>query len=75
MSQKYAFSSKRFDGYSGERFWVLIETSNNGVYTGTVDNELAHSAQHGLRNGDLVTFDYRNIYDLERGPFGSDSTN
>ena len=62
----------RFEGdskYSGERFWVLIGTSNEGVYAGTVDNELVHTDRHGLKNGDAVTFDYRHIYDFERGPF------
>jgi hypothetical protein len=56
-------------GYSGERFWVLILESHDGVYTGTLDNELEHTGQHGLKNGDTVTFDYRHIYDLLRGPF------
>ncbi len=62
----------RFDAvsdYQGERFWLLIVTSNEGVYTGTVDNDLTHTERHGLKKGDTVTFDYRNIYDFERGPF------
>jgi hypothetical protein len=62
----------RFEGhpeYHGERFWILIQTSNEGVYTGTVDNELDHTDYHGLKSGDTIRFDYRHIYDLERGPF------
>lgn len=59
--------------YSGERFWVLIATNEDGVYTGKVDNDLAHTAHHGLQCGDLVTFDYRHIYDFERGPFSKKS--
>ena len=55
----------------GERFWVLIATNRDGVYTGTVDNELVHTELHGLKNGDSVAFDYRHIYALERGPFGN----
>jgi hypothetical protein len=63
----------RFDGvaeYQGERFWVLIGTSKNGVYSGTVDNELEHTDHHGFKHGDTIAFDYRNIYDFVRGPFG-----
>ena len=66
----------RFEGhpeYQGERFWVLIQTSCEGVYTGTVDNNLIHTPLHGLKNGDQVAFDYRHIYDFERGPFGRSS--
>jgi hypothetical protein len=62
----------RFEGhseYQGERFWVLIKTSIEGLYTGTVDNNLSHTALHGLKCGDSITFDYRNIYDFMRGPF------
>jgi hypothetical protein len=62
----------RFEGHpehQGERFWVLIKTSTDGVYTGTVDNELDHTALHGLKSGDPISFDYRHIYDFERGPF------
>ena len=62
----------RFEGHpehQGERFWVLIQTSNEGVYTGKVDNDLAHASLHGLKNGGQVAFDYRHIYDFERGPF------
>lgn len=55
--------------FSGERFWVLIATSKDGLYTGTVDNNLARTDRHGLQSGDLVTFDYRHIFDFERGPF------
>ena len=56
--------------YQGERFWVLIQTSHEGIYTGTVDNNLVHTALHGLKHGDQVAFDHRHIYDFERGPFG-----
>ena len=61
-----------FDGdpkIRGERFWVFIKSNAEGIYTGTVDNDLSHTNLHGLKNGDLVTFDYRHIYDYERGPF------
>ncbi len=57
--------------YRGERFWVLISSNNDGAYIGTVDNDLVHTEHHGLKNGDVVSFDYRHIYDLERGPFGN----
>lgn len=62
----------RFKGHKqcgGERFWILITSSDNGIYAGTVDNTLNYTEFHGLKNGDIIAFDYRHIYDYERGPF------
>jgi hypothetical protein len=52
------------EGVSGERFWVEITASEEGRYQGIVDNELSYSASHGIYLGDLISFDYRHIYDV-----------
>lgn len=40
------------------------------MYSGNVDNNLAHPHHPGLEGRDLVRFDYQYIYDFERGPIG-----
>ena len=52
------------DGISGERFWVGITAADAGCYQGTVDNELTHSASHGLHFGDLISFDHKHVYEV-----------
>jgi hypothetical protein len=51
-------------GVTGERFWVDITAAREGRYEGKVDNVLSYSALHGLYLGDLISFDYRHIYDV-----------
>lgn len=49
----------------GERFWTVITAIDAAgaepVYTGTIDNELIYSANHGLRYGDTVRFARRHV--------------
>lgn len=54
------------ENVGGERFWVTITAAEGGRYQGKVDNVLSHSASHGLYFGDLISFDYRHIYDAVR---------
>lgn len=49
---------------SGERFWLLLETISDGHYIGTVNNDLAYTAYHGLKFGDLLTVERRHIMDV-----------
>ncbi len=51
----------------GERFWVEItQKIKRGVYVGRVDNDLIHTAAHGLSSGDFVNFAAVNIYDISK---------
>ena len=53
-------------GITGERFWVIITAADAGRYQGKIDNQLIHSAAHGLYLGDIIAFDHRHIYDAQR---------
>ncbi|MBM3618029.1 MAG: hypothetical protein FJX23_05720 [Alphaproteobacteria bacterium] len=45
-----------------ERFWCEI-TAREGVhFTARVDNELQHTAEHGISLDDIVQFEERHIY-------------
>jgi hypothetical protein len=54
----------------GERFWTVITAVDRGgrepVYTGTIDNDLIYSANHGLRCGDTVRFARRHILQVHQ---------
>lgn len=45
-----------------ERFWCIIQTIEGNEITATVDNNLFHSAEHGIHFGDTVKFEKRHIY-------------
>jgi hypothetical protein len=50
---------------SGERFWVIITSVKaEGRYQGMVNNQLVHSALHGLAYRDFIVFEDRHIYDV-----------
>jgi hypothetical protein len=46
---------------SGERFWVLLTEVSADRLAGTIDNDLAHTPQHGLRSGDVIAFEARHV--------------
>lgn len=48
-----------------ERFWVLVTGIEGEVVTGEVRNVLLSTDVHGLRLGDTVVFEKRNIYQVE----------
>lgn len=49
-----------------ERFWVRIENiAGAHHYTGTVNNTLVYTDEHGLRNGDWIEFESRHILAIE----------
>lgn len=45
-----------------ERFWVEVVAVEGDGIMGRVSNDLVHTARHGLRDGDNVTFEKRHIY-------------
>jgi hypothetical protein len=53
---------------SGERFWVIVtqvdRNDGQSFFRGTVDNDLLHTAFHGLSLGDAITFEARHILDF-----------
>nr|WP_315419702.1 helix-turn-helix transcriptional regulator [uncultured Pedobacter sp.] len=52
---------------SGERFWIKVETIdfNKKNVIGKVDNDLINYAEHGLKIGDLIKFNFQNIYSIQ----------
>jgi len=62
--------AERAANMDGERFWTVITAIDQGgtepVYTGTIDNDLIYSANHGLRYGDTVTFTRRHILQVHQ---------
>lgn len=52
---------------SGERFWVCVErVTAPGCYVGRVDQELAFSHLHRIKDGDALQFSAVNIYDISK---------
>lgn len=45
-----------------ERFWVEVVAVEGDGIMGRVSNDLVHTARHGLRDGDSVTFEKRHIF-------------
>lgn len=52
-------------GINGERFWVRLIITSNPVFTGVIDQrDMTHSRYHGYRDGDIVSFEARNILSI-----------
>jgi len=49
----------------GERFWVQVLRVNGDHITARIDSALVSTAKHGLRYGDKIRFEKKNIYDLD----------
>ena len=47
-----------------ERFWCRVDSINEDKLKGTVDNELVHVDQHGLKFGDKIEFGKEHVYDI-----------
>jgi hypothetical protein len=47
-----------------ERFWVKITKIENDTITGTVENHLVLTHEHGLKADDVVSFEKKNIYSI-----------
>jgi hypothetical protein len=45
-----------------ERFWVMVTKVVHGEITGTVNNVLGGTVDHGLVHMDEVTFTHNNVY-------------
>jgi len=45
-----------------ERFWVEVSQVNGDEITGTVNNDLIHTASHGLKFGQEIKFEKRHVY-------------
>jgi hypothetical protein len=52
-------------GVHPERFWVHLTEIKDGVFTGTIDNDLVFTHEHGLDYGDILSFERRHIIDIE----------
>jgi len=48
---------------SAERFWVLLTGIKGPVFTGEVNNDLVNSEDHGLFEGDVISFNRNEIMD------------
>ncbi len=48
----------------GERFWVLVISVKGNKITGTVNNDLVFTKDHGLRYEDRVEFEKKNVYGI-----------
>ena len=49
---------------SKERFWVTVVFVNNNKITGTIDNDLIFTDEHGLQFEDEIEFEKKNIYSI-----------
>lgn len=47
-----------------ERFWVKVTENDGGCLSGTVNNDLVLTSEHGLVDGDLVCIGYDEVYDI-----------
>lgn len=47
-----------------ERFWVIVHSIKRNTIIGEVNNDLIFSDQHGLKIGDIIKFEKRNVYDI-----------
>ena len=47
-----------------ERFWVAVTAVEGDTVTGRINNDLVHTAKHGLRDGDSVTLEKCHLYDV-----------
>ena len=52
----------------GERFWVKVQARAGEIMVGSVCNDLICTEDHGLECGDIVEFETRHIYAIERMP-------
>ncbi len=48
----------------GERFWVVVTSVKGNKITGTVNNDLVFTKDHGLRYEDRVEFEKKNVYGI-----------
>lgn len=53
------------EGGSSERFWVTIDSIENGEIKGTVSNNLLFTDQHGFDYGGEITLKPENVYEVE----------
>ena len=48
-----------------EKLWVCVEEVNGDTICGIVDNELAKTEYHGIRDGERVTFHVDCVLDVD----------
>ena len=48
----------------GERFWTVVISVKGNKITGTVNNVLVFSDEHGLQFEDEVKFEKKNVYNV-----------
>lgn len=48
----------------GERFWVLLTKVDGSKLTGTVNNHLVNTSEHGLKFGSKIQFSKSNVADV-----------
>ncbi len=50
---------------SNESFWVHVNNpTKNKTWTGIVNNDLLYTQEHGLKDGDTITFEQSEILDM-----------
>jgi hypothetical protein len=47
-----------------ERFWVKVLKIEDETITGTIDNDLVFTHEHGLKFDDVISFEKKNIYSI-----------
>lgn len=47
-----------------ERFWVTVTNVDGDEITGSVDNDLIFTEEHGLNYGDIISFKKENVYNI-----------
>ena len=52
------------DGFSSERFWVIISSIEGDEITAIVDNELIYTDKHGFKYGDEITIDPEHVHNI-----------
>jgi len=51
-------------GVVGERFWVEVLARTSTHWLGRIQSKPSFTAQHGLRQDDVVKFTYENVYEV-----------
>lgn len=62
--------SRTSPGPASERFWVQVTEIIGYTIHGVIDYDVSQS-QHGLENGDVIEFGYRNVLDVMKGNWTS----
>lgn len=51
-----------------ERFWALVRVIDGDTITAEVNNDLVRTNEHGLKCGDVITFQFCHVYNIYEEP-------